>query len=355
VILTAANVFYYLLDRGLTTAETVVDGDFRIATLSRRNQAFRVNFRARPGYVLKQPGDWHPINIRTFEFEAHWYWLARNHPGFAPVARFLSTCPGYDAENQILILDVPGQCEDLDRHQRRLGRYPVDIAQLLGEKLAAFHTALPAGARAELRSDFRQVTPWILSLSRSTEASLDRPSQGVMDLVGIVQGDPGFEKGFAELRDLWRTETFINGDMKFAHCIRNGDGLYFIDWEMADFGDPLWDVGAIFQEYLGAWLRSMPPSPGVPLPDLVRRARRPLDQIQPAIRAFWQAYRDRAGGQPPDALDRAAGYAAGWLIQAAYQHLKESESISTHAVRLAQLARNILGDRGAAVQGLLGC
>ncbi len=355
MILTAANLFYYLVDRRLTTAQTVVDGDFRVNTLSRRNQAFRVSFRALPGYVLKQPGDWHPLNIRTFEAEAHWYWLARNHPGFAPMARFLSACPAYDAENQILILDVPAHCEDLDRFHRRSGRYPVETARLLGETLGAFHTALSTADRGTLRSDFRLTIPWILSLPRSTEESLDRPNKGVMELVEIVKGDAGFEQGFEELRGLWRRETFINGDMKFAHCILNGPGLYFIDWEMADFGDPLWDVAGIFQEYLGAWLRSMPPSPAVPLADLVRRARHPLEQIQPAIREFWQAYQSRAGDQPADALDRAAGYAAGWLIQVAYQSVKEADTISTRAVRLAQLARNILADRGAAVRGLLGC
>ncbi len=143
----------------------------------------------------------------------------------------------------------------------------------------------------------------------------------------------------------------------------------------------------------------MPASPGVPLADLVRQARPPLDQIQPAIRAFWQSYqgaarrRNRlrhqheptggddggAGIQPAGTLDggddggagiqpagtrtatdeavldRAAGYAAAWLIQSAYQSLRDTERITIRAVRMAQLARNILASRGDAVRGPLGC
>ena len=134
--------------------------------------------------------------------------------------------------------------------------------------------------------------------------------------------------------------------------------LYFIDWEMADFGDPLWDVAAIFQEYLNRWLQSMPASPGAPLADLVRQARHPLEEIQPAIRAFWQGYQEGrrlAGESACPTLERAVGYAAARLIQSAYESLKDAERISTRAVRMAQLARNILASRGEAVRGLLGC
>jgi len=355
VVLTAGSLFHYLRERGLASAETVVDGDFRVADLSRRNHALRVSVRTRPGYVVKQVGDWRQSNVRTFEAKAHWYWLARNHPGFAPLARFLSTCSGYDAENQILILDVPDKCEDLDRYHRRIGGFPVETAQLLGETLGRFHTALPESAREELRRDYREATPWVLAWHETSAETLDDPSKGAIELLEIVKGDPGFGQSLEELRGLWRRETFINGDMKLAHSILNGATLYFIDWEMADFGDPCWDAGAIFQEYLNGWLRSMPAAPGLPLAEVVRQARRPLEQIQPAIRAFWQSYVAQAGGDGPGMLDRAVGYAAAWLIQSAYQSLQDAERISARAVRMAQLSRNILADRGAAARGLLGC
>jgi len=99
----------------------------------------------------------------------------------------------------------------------------------------------------------------------------------------------------------------------------------------------------------------MPAASDLPLADVVRQARRPLEQIQPAMRAFWQSYVARAEGDGSGMLDRAVGYAAAWLIQSAHQSLKDAERISTRAVRMAQLSRNILADRGAAARGLLGC
>ena len=356
MILTAGNLFHYLRDRGFATAAMVVDGDWRVTDLSRRNQAFRVGFRSRPGFVVKQVGDWRVPNVQTFEAEAHWYWLARHSADFAPMSRFLSGCAGYDAENQVLILDVPEGCEDLDRFHRRSERFSVEIAQLLGETLAAFHTALPASVVQALRPDFRESKPWVLSWhqARMVEAP-DSSNKGAMELLEIVREDPVFGHAFEEMRAQWQPETFINGDMKLAHCILHQGAIYFIDWELADFGDPLWDAGAILQEYLWEWLRSMPASPRVPLADAVRQARRPLEEIQPAIRGFWQSYVAGRGVDGASMLDRAMGYAAAWLIQNAYQTLHDAKQITARAVRMAQVSRNILADRTAAIRGLLAC
>src|SRR5712692_5220727 len=140
MVLTAANLYHYLADRGFTSPQSVVDGDFRVADLTRRNHAFQVSLRNRPGYVVKQVKKWRDSNVNTFECEARWYWLARNHASFAPLSGFLAKCCGYDSEDQILILEVPLDSEDLDRHHQRTGSFPVETAQLLGERLGAFHT-----------------------------------------------------------------------------------------------------------------------------------------------------------------------------------------------------------------------
>src|SRR5258706_4691905 len=154
MVLTAANLYHYLADRGFTSPQSVVDGDFHVADLTRRNHAFQVSFRNRPGYVVKQVRKWRDSNVDTFESEAHWYWLARNHTGFAPLSRFLAKCCVYDSEDQILILEVPPGSEDLGRYHRRIGGFPVEIAQLLGDTLLAFYTALPASALREPRPRF---------------------------------------------------------------------------------------------------------------------------------------------------------------------------------------------------------
>src|SRR5258706_2271345 len=137
MVLTAANLYHYLADRVFTSPQSVVDGDFRVADLTRRNHAFQVSFRNRPGYVVKQVKKWRDSNVDTFESEAHWYWLARNHAGFAPLSRFLAKCCVYDSQDQILILEVPPGSQDLGRYHRRIGWVFLLIPARLGSTLFA--------------------------------------------------------------------------------------------------------------------------------------------------------------------------------------------------------------------------
>src|SRR5258708_39546139 len=164
MVLTAESVFHYLRARGFTSAESVVDGDFRVSDLSQRNRAFQVSFAKRPGYLVKQVKKWRESNLNTFQAEVGWYGLAGNDSNFAPLTGFLSKCCSYDEDHEILILEVPPESEDLHRFHGRIGQFPTETADLVGETLAAFHTALPDSAREQLRPSFPEETPWVLSL-----------------------------------------------------------------------------------------------------------------------------------------------------------------------------------------------
>ena len=104
----------------------------------------------------------------------------------------------------------------------------------------------------------------------------------------------------------------------------------FVDWEMAGWGDPLWDVAGILQEYLVAWAR----------------AARTAEQVAAPMRAFWTAY-----GAGDEWLERAMGYSAARMIQSAYEILKQEEEMTAPAIRLLQPALNILAapDRAVAL------
>jgi hypothetical protein len=359
MVLTAANLYHYLAGRGFAGPEAVTGEAFRAADLSRRNRAFRVSLPDGAGYVVKQVKKWQRGNVATFESEAHWYWLLRNQPDFAPLVRFGSACLGYDADNQILTLEAPQSCEDMDRYHARVRRFPAALAQLLGETLAAFHGALSPDALERRRGEFGAETPWVLSWHELPDPPADTFSGGALELLHIVRENPAFGAAFDKLRAGWRRQTLINGDMKLAHCVltEGNSRIYFVDWEMASYGDPLWDAGAILQEYLWAWVRSMPGGSETPVETLVRKARAPLAELQPAIRAFWQSYRQGSGIAAAEAaplLERCVGYAAAWLIQTAYQSLNNTPRITAQVVRMAQLSANMLASPAEAAHGLLG-
>jgi aminoglycoside phosphotransferase (APT) family kinase protein len=121
--------------------------------------------------------------------------------------------------------------------------------------------------------------------------------------------------------------------MKWANCLiaaNPGADAWprFVDWEMAGWGDPLWDAAGILQEYLIAWAR----------------AGRTAEQVAVPMRAFWTAY---AAGD--ESLERALGYAAARMIQSAYEILKHEEEMTAAPIRLLQAALNILATPARAV------
>jgi hypothetical protein len=102
---------------------------------------------------------------------------------------------------------------------------------------------------------------------------------------------------------------------------------------------------------------SMPPHDEARVESLVGAARHPIDAMQPAMRAFWQAYLEGRGIVPADrgpALLRCVQYAAARMIQTAYEALSYAPSMTPSTLRLLQVSLNILVRPRDALGDLLG-
>jgi aminoglycoside phosphotransferase (APT) family kinase protein len=322
MVLTAASLSHYLLQRGLVSSSSLVDGDFRVRDLSRRNRVFRVQRGPHPGYIVKQVKDWKTKWIESLEREARFYSLLRTQMKDSPVRRFVPQCFAYDADNQVLVLElVAGQ--PLNRFDS--ASLVPEHARSLGESLRQFHQE--AGVLANDPQDFPDYDPWILAFHQKSDSNFPDISAANSELLRLVKRDPAFGRALDSLREQWQAQTLIHGDMKWANCLVSETAPpRFIDWEMIGRGDPLWDAAGILQEYLAAWAGWG----------------RPVEEVAPAMRAFWESY----GGE---SLERAIGYSAARLIQSSFEHLQHQESMSAPAIRLLQAALNILTAPGQAV------
>jgi hypothetical protein len=129
-----------------------------------------------------------------------------------------------------------------------------------------------------------------------------------------------------------------------------------VDWELVDFGDAGWDLGAVLQSYLSSWVFSMPDTGTTPAMELVASAQYPLEQMRPAIHAFWRAYvarRQLADRASRGLLERSMRYCAARLIQTAYESVTKAPQLDSVAVRLLQLSYNILEGPCEAIDHLL--
>ncbi len=365
MLVTRNNIVYYLLDQGLITVESVVDGDLLVVETSRRNRNFKIMRQHNPGYFVKQIQNWDPQTISTLQREATCYWLAQNDADFASLAVLLPKYHLYDPTRNVLIVDLLPGGEDLAGYHRRLGKFPVEVAALLGQVLGTYHHQVKAKPDASSQNSvFPKMVPWILSVHLQSAYQFNALSAANSQLLSVVQKYPEFQQVLDALRGQWQMNSLIHGDMKWDNCIvyhQNGQDsdlrLKVVDWELADWGDAGWDVGAIFQAYLSFWIMSIQISGEMQPAQYVERAQYPLEEMQPAIQMFWKTYvttRELHNQAANQLLELSVKYGAARMIQTVYEYMQYSPQLSANSLALLQVSLNILTKPREAISALLG-
>jgi aminoglycoside phosphotransferase (APT) family kinase protein len=348
------EVAAYLLERGLVSRRSIVSGQLRIVDASRRNRNFRVSGGPGESYLLKQgiAAD----SAETLGNEVALY--RRLAASAAPIASCIPRLHGYDAGRGVLILEWIAGGQDLYRYHAARDRCSLALASALGRVLAALHSVAPDDEA------FRRDAPWVLSVHRPRLDALRYLSGASIELIKVIQEDEPFAHGLDELREGWRIETLVHRDVKWENCVAHAAAggarltrIKLVDWEMAGWGDPAFDVGSGFSDFLGHWLASIPIERGPVAERLVQRAPRPLHALQPAIAAFWRAYVRARGldeGPSSQLLLRAVRFAAARLVQSAFEQTQDMALMSARVAYSVQLSRDMLGRPRAAATDLLG-
>ena len=364
-MLSCRSVGPYLLEAGLLEPSHLVDDGLTIRDLSRRNRVFSVVVRDGPAYLLKESADRDTQGVTPAHeaFVLERLWLAAD----PAIRENIPRLQRYDRCNCILVLEYLTGSPNLRDHYGRRGEFSVSTATALGRALAALHR-LDAGW-FESQDGQRVVAvaspPWVLSLHRPGLRTLTRISRANLDLLRTVQrSEPGCQ-ALDRLARRWRASCLTHLDLKWDNCLAYARGpsgrktaVKIIDWELARPGDPRWDVGAVFSEYLLSWVSSVPSGLGeVHGEDLLALARHPLEAMQPAIARFWHTYVSRSGlaeGEADRWLVGAVQYGAARLLQSTYEQMQEAPQLTAVAVCTVQLAVNILQHPEEAVVHLLG-
>lgn len=347
MLLSTQNAAFYLMERGWLPPAAVVDGDFMAIEASRRNKNLKVLRSEGPSLFLKQAGQWDPQSVSTLRTEAAVYQLANSETHFAALRPRLPRFHGFDPDRNVLVLEAVSGAESLHARQLRENALSPEVARSVGTALGTVHREVRADrALAQApQGTFHTQPPWILSAADMAGQPLEGVSGAGLQLFQVLHRYPEFPRLLAELRAGWRIETLIHGDVKWDNFLVSQDGksAFLVDWELADFGDPSWDAGAVLQGFLTSWITSIQMAPGSS-PDF---AHLPLPKLRPAVRAFWNAYVDALGIDRAEAdrrLDRAVRYGAARMVQTAYEFLQYSAEIAGPAVWLLQVSQNLLKD-----------
>jgi serine/threonine protein kinase len=360
----SSNVAHFLAERRLLTFESVVDGDFMVVDQTSRHRNTKIVRRKSPGFFIKQIPQRTPEYIQSMEREAACYRLAKKHHSFRSLRALLPEFHYFDPVNYILVIELLTDGESLWEYHRRVGRFPLEIATLQGEKLGAYHSQIKVNNQPEEAKVFKRQLPWILSIHETNPMYLGQVSQGNSQLIGILQQYPEFQTALANIKSDWTYTALIHGDIKWENIMlcRKGDDesfeLKIIDWEIADIGDECWDVGAILQAYFTFWIFSLPLNNGLGLlADASASSPFETEGIKPALAAFWSSYaksRSLDDKTSRQMLVRCMSCAAARMIQTAYESIQTTPQISPHALCKLQMSMNILRDPAAAVGDLIG-
>lgn len=357
------NVTYFLAERGLVEFESVVDGDFMIVDQSSRNRNLKIVRRKSEGFFIKQIGQQTQEFVQSMQREAACYRLANEHQQFRALRSLMPRFYLFDPVNYILIVELLSDSESLWEHHQRMGCFPIEVAELQGKRLGAYHRRVRVNGQTEGLQVFSRQVPWILSIHETNPMYLSQVSRGNSQLIGIVQQYPEFQTALAAIKAEWKFMALIHGDIKWENIMLRNKGsgappeLKLIDWEIADVGDECWDAGAIIQAYLTFWIFSLPLERGMSLADAAASSPYSGDDIKYALAAYWSSYVEGRGlsrNTARQVLVRCMSCAAARMIQTAYESIQSSPQISQHALCKLQMSLNILRDPQTAISDLMG-
>lgn len=317
---------------------------------SRRHINYRVSVDGGGGYFIKHADT--PERIAALAREADAYAIL-SADSLTRRLRHVPTLLDYDSERNILVFELlPGAANARD-YQLRGRRFSTTFARILGRVLAMLHNAY--GLQTEDRATTltsAEEPPGALTLHQPHLALLTEASAASLDLIRMIQSVRELGEHLDDLHTQWTRDALIHRDVKWDNVVihvsaRTGRAgrLIVVDWELAGRGDPDWDTGSVFGDYLNTWLQSIPMGGTGPFDAFLEYAHFPLQIMQPAMRTFWEAYIRTCGFDLDTArarLVRATRYAAARLVQSAFEQSQMSAELGAGAAAAIQLSVNIL-------------
>lgn len=364
-MLTIDTVHEFMIDRGIISEASFMNGDYEATSANRRNCNIQITTRREGSYLVKQPFDQTSESAGTLEREIRFYqYLAADParlPGITAVARLT------DAERRMLVLDFLTPAQQLWKYYRARGADDLPFATIraIGRLLARLHRSVPVapgdgGTPGFLPRDL----PFGLTINKPRPGVMGHIAAGGMDYLRDLQSSAEVMRAWEDAVAAWRVDAVIHGDVKLDNFLVMTPGddpadghadIRIVDWELVQHGDSAWDIAGVLQDFLFWWTISLPD--GLPARDMVRQAPFSIHKLKPGIRCFWQAYceaRPVDAGDQRDLMAKSVGFAGIRTLQTAYEIAAKFDGLPPIAEVLTGIGQSILKSPGAAQRDLFG-
>ena len=238
-----------------------------------------------------------PESRRTLGNEAAFYEFCQQEKEAGPLLAFLPRLVFRDQARVVNALVLVEGARSLAAHRlaHAAEAFPVEPSRARawpGNTARVFR--LPRFAGDARLSWLGQPLPWIFrSNRRPTPSMLASLSPAGLRVFQILRSDPGVGESLERLSLRWHAETVIHGDIKYDNILVGppregrdaGDvGVWIVDWEFVQIGDPAWDLAAALHDDIVFWTSSMPQDPALSADERIEQARYPLEVVKRATR-----------------------------------------------------------------------
>ncbi len=229
------KLIHYFVDRGLLTAQDVVERGVQMVTEHRERTSLQtVLVNDQPVFIVKRANDFEVLG--NIVQEQHVYTYLQQIPA---MANYIPPLLVKNARKGFIVLGWVNHQQSID-----LLDQPAVLHQL-GTQLGYLHSTM---LNQKLRLAKK---PWVLSML--SPAPVWQPEE-----LGAVLSQASnlgiLSRGLNEANGAWNPDALIHGDLKREHCLlaqdNGGERICLIDWELAGIGDSAWDVASFISDIL---------------------------------------------------------------------------------------------------------
>lgn len=348
MLLTEHNLFYYLLDKGMVDTRAVVNGEFTVRRSDSRNNNFIVNREyEHHAFFIKQVKAVDTEKIETMRTESAVYKLAESDDNYKALKNFLPAFYHYDSTHHILITGQVKDAVSVYDYYLQQNDFNNMLPTLLADSLASYHRSNRTNQKSQSLQHFRQQIPWVFTIA-NTPPIHGNPATADQQLMQLILKNQNLVQTISVLTQQWSPTSLVHHDAKLNNFLagyeyekKQINFVKLIDWELADIGDPLWDVATVMQNYLSLWVTT-------DLPESQQMAslqKIPLEKVQVCISKFWNQYVQLMQWNPTTrqaAMIKTIQFCALKLIHTCFETTAQVPTLQPLTVKMLQVSINIL-------------
>lgn len=338
MILSLENLHFYLLENGTLDMASIINGSYCAAQSKTRNITFNVTRSSGKNLFVKQLTQFDAQNNYILQKDATCLWLIKNEPAYAALSQYVPEYFGYDTTNQVLITEYLPDSSNLEMHLRLADGNLDYFIEPLVDILTALHIPLTEALQnVPSMRFFQKQIPWTMNLGMPNSGS----QPGNSPVMQTVMANPDYQAMLKDARNQYEFTSLIHGDIKWMNFLVHGakgqEQLSIIDWEIADIGDPMWDVAGIFMSMLMLAVAESPYQPKDMSQFPINEPIKALTPCWPHMAKFWRLYTAKNKASIKNvqtSLEKALHYTGARLIQTAVEYNMHVTELNPNSNRL---------------------